>query len=945
VMKPNPRSAKTLTDAANLAALEGLGAGGFGVSVRRRTGSVHAGSANASPNHCTNLVDFVVPLKSRPSGTRKANSRIRVRATSALSAIDTDTFLLECRPSTCGNNVVDPHEECDDGNRIDGDICNRGCQFEGATPTPTSTRTVTPTKTQTGTQTPTSATSTITATPTPTPTNTQSLCGNGGVDGGEDCDDGAVCFGGSNQGNACTHNSQCPGGGECRAAGGDGCASNCSDESSAVFELTGAVCRGGSSDGTPCTFQSTCVGGVVARPCATQSDCAAVGGTCTSECGATSRGCFADGECTAGSNSGAPCYPIPGSLEAGTCAGGASDGLPCAGTADCDGSPCENACGADAPAGACEPRSRASLGGTGMIVRIGPLVGSQELRFGAPDANGIVPVAAPANGSTFAPVTVPGLACACVRGAPDAFLHGPNNSASGVVACGAMPIANDVATAIDHNTYPPQTCFIGPNTGLPCHNRCAAGGTRAGLPCAVTGLNPIECPGGTTNAHRQCHSLTDCGALNACNASNGPGVCIDGPVPGRACVDGSQCLEDGRCLGRCTAGALVGALCSCAAGAVCPNPEDCGSDGVCRVTGGQGGGFCAGPPRFCQGGTQAGVACYDSAECPGGTCPATGNFLGYCDSDSDCPGSVCASIDDDALCTSTDPDPPFGSGDAACLEKFEYCTSGTNAGGDCSAAPAGDSHCPAGKCGTDCAASPRHPGLCNSPTRTRFSGAGGMGSGLFLSTIQVGAIANGGSCATERQCAGGTNNAAPCQVDEDCPSGACASAICHGFCSIATTSPCLVNADCPAGGGVCVPGATFNVACSGTNPATECGANAVCHPVDPAKGFDGIPCTADDPPSSQGVATTIPQTTGTGHASVSDAFAGTSSGQQLVHKSCYPSAQPGETCITSSVGTPFDCSSLAGVSPSVTGARLTTAVPIVDGLTGDAVLTTLMTAR
>jgi hypothetical protein len=53
------------------------------------------------------------------------------------------------------------------------------------TPTPTATLTVTPTQTATKTATP---TPTKTATPTPTVTSTPSLCGNGAIDPGEDCD-------------------------------------------------------------------------------------------------------------------------------------------------------------------------------------------------------------------------------------------------------------------------------------------------------------------------------------------------------------------------------------------------------------------------------------------------------------------------------------------------------------------------------------------------------------------------------------------------------------------------------------------------------------------------------------------------------------------------------------------------------------------------------------
>jgi cysteine-rich repeat protein len=36
------------------------------------------------------------------------------------------------RPDSCGNGVVDPGEDCDDGNDIDGDGCNNGCTESGS---------------------------------------------------------------------------------------------------------------------------------------------------------------------------------------------------------------------------------------------------------------------------------------------------------------------------------------------------------------------------------------------------------------------------------------------------------------------------------------------------------------------------------------------------------------------------------------------------------------------------------------------------------------------------------------------------------------------------------------------------------------------------------------------------------------------------------------------
>jgi cysteine-rich repeat protein len=46
-------------------------------------------------------------------------------------------------PVLCGNGIVQPPEQCDDGNTVSGDGCSSFCTLEGATPTPTSTPTPT----------------------------------------------------------------------------------------------------------------------------------------------------------------------------------------------------------------------------------------------------------------------------------------------------------------------------------------------------------------------------------------------------------------------------------------------------------------------------------------------------------------------------------------------------------------------------------------------------------------------------------------------------------------------------------------------------------------------------------------------------------------------------------------------------------------------------------
>jgi hypothetical protein len=540
-------------------------------------------------------------------------------------------------------------------------------------------------------------------------------------------------------------------------------------------------------------------------------------------------------------------------------------------------------------------------------------------------------------------VIVPGLACACVRGGEDPSAHGPGNSGSGIINCGAGTIMNEIALARDHSTLPPLTCTRGDNIGQPCQNRCSATNpTRAGLPCGNVGINNADCPG-TSSAQRQCNSATDCGVNSACNATNGAGLCVGGTTAGRACFDNTQC-PGGSCHGLCIAGPNVGDSCGCAeAVGSCANTTQCGAAGYCRVVGARGGGFCMGPPRFCVGGTSPGKACFNAVECgAGGTCPGTGNFLAWCDDDADCPGSRCASPDD-AECDDVDPPPPDGSGGSSCLEKQEFCTAGPNLGQPCTSS----AFCGAGgTCGTQCNLTGFHstgPTVCNGPTQLTVAGAGGSGSALLLSTTAIGTILSPddtGTCGFAARCTGGVAPGAACLIDLDCPSGPCASAICNGFCTGTTPAnkPCLSNADC-AGNGVCDPsGSAFNTKCTETGP---CGSNGTCVPVSVAKGFDGTPCTADDSDSAKGTPQTIPQTTGRSATFIADANA--NAGSQLVHLACIGGAL--EACISTVVGTPFDCETLTSGDPSPEGVRLANSFPTLDGTTGDGVVTTFLTAR
>lgn len=181
VFKPYP---DRLRDDADVATLAGLEAGvhqDFGVTVMRGRTAYLPGTPTVATNFCGEPIDIVVPLRVRGSGSvSRGRKSIRLRVEQGEGRSDTDTLRFECRPSTCGNNVVEPHEDCDDGNRENGDGCDQGCRVETpptATPTPTETSIPPPTHTATATATETpvpTATDTPTATPSFTPTATPS---------------------------------------------------------------------------------------------------------------------------------------------------------------------------------------------------------------------------------------------------------------------------------------------------------------------------------------------------------------------------------------------------------------------------------------------------------------------------------------------------------------------------------------------------------------------------------------------------------------------------------------------------------------------------------------------------------------------------------------------------------------------------------------------------
>src|SRR5881396_259522 len=226
--------------------------------------------------------------------------------------------VLGKKASICGNGFLDPGEQCDDGNTLDGDCCSSTCQFEPAGAPCAS----------------------------PTPCLTATTCDGAGVCGG-----GTPTLAACNDGNACTTADTCAGG---VCVGGP--ALNCN----AGHVCTAAACDPATgclntpntapcTDGNACTTADTCAGGVcVGGPAPNCND----GNVCTTDTCDPATGrvntpntlpcddlnpCTSGDTCAAGACVGTPntqgCDDGNACTTADRCAGGACVGGP---PPDCD---------------------------------------------------------------------------------------------------------------------------------------------------------------------------------------------------------------------------------------------------------------------------------------------------------------------------------------------------------------------------------------------------------------------------------------------------------------------------------------------------------------------------------------------------------------------------------------------------------------------------------
>jgi cysteine-rich repeat protein len=202
---------------------------------------------------------------------------------------DVDGLVDKADPdcAVCGDRVVDPGEECDDGNVTAGDGCGPTCLLEVP---------------------PASTTTTVPADPCMTPSGPRD-CDDGNPCTADRCDAVAGCvhdpapFEGRScaDGNACTDQDRCIGG-TCTGSNvacddGDSCTADSCDPSAGCIHVTARADGTACDDGDPCTVADACGNGVCvgARACGpdippgsertTRKRVVKVG--CTGEAGAT----------------------------------------------------------------------------------------------------------------------------------------------------------------------------------------------------------------------------------------------------------------------------------------------------------------------------------------------------------------------------------------------------------------------------------------------------------------------------------------------------------------------------------------------------------------------------------------------------------------------------------------------------------------------------------
>jgi cysteine-rich repeat protein len=457
----------------------------------------------------------------------------------------------------CGNGIIDPGEECDDGNSADGDCCSSSCHYDAA----------------------------------------GHACGDdGNVCTDDVCNGSGTCLHPNNthaceDGNLCTQGDVCVAG-SCTPGTLLGCSAQDQCHAAGTCNPSTGLCsnppkpNGSScSDGSACTQTDTCQAGfcVGGNPvtCTAQDACHTAG-TCNPVSGLCSNPTRPDGTPC---NDGNSCTQTD-ACAAGTCTGTnpvvctASDQCHAAGVCNPTTGVCSNPARADGSA--CNDGNTCTQTDT---CQAGACSGANPVVCTPLDGCHDAGVCDTGTGVCSNPAKPNGSACndgnACTQ----------TDTCSAGICTGTNPL---VCTASDPchsagvcNTTTGLCSNPAKPNGTACNDGNACTQTDACASGVCTGTNPVVC-----TASDQCH------AAGTCNPGNG--VCSDPPQPdGTACDDGDACTR----ADRCAAGVCAGPLPSCGdgvvqagCGEVCDHGAGNGSDQCCaadcRLVDGDGDGVC-----------------------------------------------------------------------------------------------------------------------------------------------------------------------------------------------------------------------------------------------------------------------------------------------------------------------------------------------------------------
>lgn len=355
-------------------------------------------------------------------------------------------------------------------------------------------------------------------------------------------------------------------------------------------------------------------------------------------------------------------------------------------------------------------------------------------------------------------------------------------------------------------------CALYPGSGIDCTTT----GCPSGQECVAGACEPIV---GDGMICAPCNDSSQCGGPydHCLGYPDGSGYC------GRSCTDDEDC-EGGRCVGTSVGLQCVrfaGSMLSCATSTgECTRNSDCGSDQICD----------------------------------GGSCvmrPTTGNVLGdVCAGDADCQSGLCLAGRCTQSCDWTDATGSCPSGfycdaDASTSCDVGYCIAGGQGTGALGVSCTTDTdcaslHCDGGTCSEVCI-----PG-----------GALGCPAGY---ACQIGVLPCRGSC----RLSGAPGD--PCDSNEDCTSGICAThedrSFCTGLCG--ESAPCAGGFTCTSFGGgtsLCIPDlgglgepCLANDECLSGICATEgersyC--TRLCDETTPCPGGRSYECVASSPPGT-----------------------------------------------------------------------------------------------